>query len=166
MFDEFEFKSYAERRFVQDVFAYADEVVEQLEDNPQYSDVDVGKWSITYQDNSSVENTGDASDKSTNASITKTIPSILSIKDSSTICRKYLRYQKKKGTIFESQAIPSSRKIKTALEMFGFNQTTKNIVRNGTRSSIRVYENIVVKQEWIDKLGLDKLVDNIIENDL
>lgn len=167
MFDEFEFKSYAERRFVQDVFAYADEIVEQLEDNPsKYVDVDFGKWSITYQDKSAVENIGDSSDKETIASISKTIPTILSIKDSSTICRKYLRYQKKIGRIFESQCIPSSRKIKTALEMFGFNQTTKNIVRNGTRSSIRVYENIVVKDEWIKKLELEKLVDGIVENDL
>lgn len=166
MFDEFEFKSYAERRFVQDVFAYGDEIADMIEDNSNYTDVDVGKWSISYQDNSAVENTGDASDKETLANISVEIPTILSIKDASTICRKYLRFQKDKGTIFESQSIPSSKRIKTALEMFGFNQTSKNVVRNGTRSSIRVYENIVIKQEWIDELNLQKLYENIIANDL
>ena len=167
MFDEFEFKSYAERRFVQDVFVYADELAEIMEEMPsKYADIDVRRWSINYQDLSVVENTADASDKSTNANITKTIPTIVKIKDASTICRKYLNYQREQGTIFESQAIPSSKRIKTALEMFGFNQTTKNITTNGIRSSIRVYENIVIKQEWIDKLKLQRLVDNIKENDL
>ncbi|MBO7092805.1 MAG: hypothetical protein J6W23_13550, partial [Victivallales bacterium] len=65
MFDEFEFKSYAERRFVQDVFAYGDEIAELIEDNDNYTDVDVGKWFITYQDNSDVQNPGDASDNKT-----------------------------------------------------------------------------------------------------
>ena len=50
--------------------------------------------------------------------------------------------------------------------MFGYNQTTKNITTYGKRTSIRVYENIVVKDEWIEKLELQRLVDNIIENDL
>ena len=69
--------------------------------------------------------------------------------------------------MFESQAIPSSKRIKTALEMFGYNQTIKNIHNlGGGRSSIRVYENIVVKDEWVNKLGLDSLMDNIIEHDL
>lgn len=166
MFDEFEFRSYAERRFVQDVFEYADEVAEQLEQQDDVADIDVRRWSINYNDLSAVNNTGDASDKSTNAIIQKTIPTILKIKDSSTICRKYLNYQREKGTIFDSQAIPSSKKIRTALEMFGFNQTTKNITTYGKRSSIRVYENIVVKDEWIEKLGLQRLMDNIKENDL
>ena len=169
MFDEFEFRSYAERRFVQDVFAYADEIAEIMEQEQfkdKYADVDFRRWSINYQDLSVVENTGDSSDKSTNANITKTIPTIVKVKDASTICRKYLRYQKEHGRIFESQAIPSSKKIKTALEMFGYNQTTKNITTHGKRTSIRVYENIVVKQEWIEKLELQRLMDNIIENDL
>ena len=166
MFDEFEFRSYAERRFVQDVFAYADEVAENLETNTNVKDVDVRRWYINYTDLSAVDNPSDASDNNTNANITKTIPTIIKIKDSSTICRKYLNYQRKQGTIFDSQAIPSSKKIKTALEMFGFNQTTKNITTYGKRSSIRVYENIVVKDEWIEKLGLQRLVDNIVENDL
>lgn len=166
MFDEFEFRSYAERRFVQDVFAYADEVAESLETNTNVKDVDVRRWYINYTDLSAVDNPSDASDNNTNANITKTIPTIIKIKDSSTICRKYLNYQRKQGTIFDSQAIPSSKKIKTALEMFGFNQTTKNITTYGKRSSIRVYENIVVKDEWIEKLGLQRLVDNIVENDL
>ena len=166
MSDEFEFRSYAERRFVQDVFAYADEVAENLETNTNVKDVDVRRWYINYTDLSGVDNPSDASDNNTNANITKTIPTIIKIKDSSTICRKYLNYQRKQGTIFDSQAIPSSKKIKTALEMFGFNQTTKNITTYGKRSSIRVYENIVVKDEWIEKLNLQRLVDNIVENDL
>lgn len=166
MFDEFEFRSYAERRFVQDVFDYADEVAENLETNTNVKDVDVRRWSINYTDLSGVENPSDASDNNTNACIPKTIPTILKIKDSSTICRKYLNYQRQQGTIFDSQAIPSSKKIKTALEMFGFNQTTKNITTFGKRSSIRVYENIVVKDEWIEKLGLQRLLENIVENDL
>ena len=166
MFDEFEFRSYAERRFVQDVFEYADEVAERLEQQDNVANVDVRRWSINYNDLSNVGKVGDASDNKTDANIPKTIPTILKIKDSSTICRKYLNYQRQQGTIFESQAIPSSKKIKTALEMFGFNQTTKNITTHGKRSSIRVYENIVVKQEWIDKLNLKRLVDSIIDNDL
>lgn len=166
MFDEFEFKSYAERRFVQDVFAYGDEIADMIEDNGNYTDVDVGKWSITYKDKSIIENIADASDNETNANITQTIPTILSIKDASTICRKYLNYQKKQGTIFESQAIPSSKRIKTALEMFGYNQTSKNVVNGGKRTSIRVYENIVIKQEWIDELNLQNLYENIKVNDL
>ena len=167
MYVEFEFRSYAERRFVQDVFAYGDEVAEMLEQKDNVADVDVRRWCINYQDNSVVENvSSDASDKKTNSNIPITIPTILKIKDASTICRKYLRYQKEQGTIFESQAIPSSKKIRTALEMFGFNQTTKNITTNGNRSSIRVYENIVIKQEWIEKLHLEKLLDSIREHDL
>ena len=166
MFNEFEFRSYAERRFVQDVFEYADEVAEKLENNTNVVDVDVRRWSINYTDLSVVNNTVDASDNSTNANIPKTIPTIIKIKDSSTICRKYLNYQRQQGTIFKSQAIPSSKKIKTALEMFGFNQTTKNITTFGKRTSIRVYENIVIKDEWIEKLGLQRMVANIVENDL
>ena len=166
MFDEFEFRSYAERRFVQDVFAYADEVAESLETNTNVKDVDVGRWAINYTDLSGVEKIGVSSDNNTNANIPKTIPTILKIKDSSTICRKYLNYQRNQGTIFDSQAIPSSKKIKTALEMFGFNQTTKNITAYGKRSSIRVYENIVVKDEWIEKLGLERLIKNIVDSDL
>ncbi len=68
--------------------------------------------------------------------------------------------------MFESHVIPSSKRIKTAMEMFGFNQTIKNIYRDGSRSSIRVYENIVIKQKWIDKLGLESLMDTIIEDDI
>lgn len=166
MFLEFEFKSYAERRFVQDVFAYGDEIAEMIEDNGNYTDVDIGKWCITYQDNSVIENINNSTDKETKASIPVTIPTILSIKDASTICRKYLNYQKKQGTIFESQTIPSSKRIKTALEMFGFNQTSKNVVVGGKRTSIRVYENIVIKQEWIDELNLKNLYENIKANDL
>ena len=36
----------------------------------------------------------------------------------------------------------------------------------GKRTSIRVYENIVIKQEWIDKLNLQSLYENIKLNDL
>lgn len=183
MFDEFEFKSYAERKFVKDVFAYGDEVGEvmedlQVDDDSSITGVNIGKWCIEYQDlndttkvNESTNEDNASSDKSDDAEkviaipIYK-IPTILSIKDASTICRKYLRYQHEKGTIFDSQAIPSSKRIRTALEMFGFNQTSKNVTRNGKRSSLRVYENIVIKEDWIQKLHLEKLVENIVENDL
>lgn len=154
MFDEFEFRSYPERKFVENVFAYGDELSEQLEqelNDKKISELDIRRWSIEYKDEHHER---------------ITIPTILKIKDASTICRKFFRYQLEQGTMFESQAIPSSKRIKTALEMFGFNQTTKNISINGSRSSIRVYENIVVKQDWIDKLHLHSLMDNIKENDL
>ena len=175
MFEEFEYKSYAERKFVQEVFAYGDEIGEYLEQyldgelSDEFKDdfddaigetksirnLDIKRWWIQYQH-----------DNENNDPTVINIPTILSIKDASTICRKFFRYQKKKGTIFESQAIPSSKRIKTALEMFGYNQTSKNIIINGNRSSKRVYENIVIKQKWIKILELDKLVANIIENDL
>lgn len=154
MFNEFEYRSYPERKFVQEVFAYADEVAEELEQKYAdgiISELDVGRWGIEYVDEHHERHT---------------IPAILKIKDASIICRKFFRYQLDKGTIFESQAIPSSKRIKTALEMIGFNQTSKNVVRNGVRSSIRVYENIVIKQEWIELLNLETLVENIGLNDL
>ena len=199
MFDEFEFKSYAERKFVQDVFTYGDELAELMEDiqtknetikhiendaDVKLQNISVGKWSIEYENANDTELVDDSADSNNTDKVadanssdsndtgkvkalpTYTIPTILSIKDASTICRKYLRYQKEQGTIFDSQAIPSSKKIKTALEMFGYNQTSKNVVRDGKRSSIRVYENIVIKEDWIGKLGIEKLVANIIENDL
>ena len=187
MFDEFEFKSYAERKFVQDVFTYGDELAELMEDietnnktvkhlendaDVKLQNISVGKWSIEYENANDTELVDDsANDNSSDTGKVKAIPTykiptILSIKDASTICRKYLRYQKEQGTIFDSQAIPSSKKIRTALEMFGYNQTRKNVVRNGRRSSLRVYENIVIKEDWIEKLGIERLVANIIENDL
>lgn len=184
MFDEFEFKSYAERRFVQDVFAYGDEIADMIEDNGNYTDVDVGKWSISYNDLSVVETVSDeyaaagesdninnsdkaaTSDEQTKAHIPKHIPTFVPKKVATIICRKYFNYQRKQQTIFESQAIPSSKKIKTAMEMFGFSQTKKNIVIGGNRTSIDVFENCVIKQEWIDELGLEKLIDKIISEDL
>lgn len=187
MFDEFEFKSYAERKFVQDVFTYGDEIAEIMEDlqarnetintiandDPvNLQNVTVEKWCIEYEnsnDTSKVTDDESSDDKDSDkvkAMPKYRIPTILSIKDASTICRKYLRYQKEQGTIFDSQAIPSSKRIKTALEMFGYNQTSKNVNRYGKRTSMRVYENIVIKEDWIQKLKLEKLVENITENDL
>ena len=179
MFDEFEFKSYAERKFVQDVFEYGDEVAELMEnldsdENSTITNVNVGKWCIEYEDkndsqkvedgeSSDGKDTGDGKVKAT--PIYK-IPTILSVKNASTICRKYLRYQHEQGKIFDSQAIPSSKKIRTALIMFGYNQTTKNIVRDGIRSSLRVYENIAIKPEWIEKLNLESLVKSIEEDEI
>ena len=155
MFDEFEFRSYPERKFVENVFTYGDEVIDDLEQslaNNEVTDLDIGRWSVQYKDSEHTR---------------KTIPLILKVKDTSTICRKFFRYQLNKGTMFRSQTIPSAKRIKTALESFGYNQTTKNIHNTGGgRSSIRVYENIVVKDEWIDKLELHSLMDTIIEHDL
>ena len=154
MYDEFEFRSYPERKFVETVFKYGDDVSEELEqslDDNNISELELGRWSIQYK-------------SSNNTRVT--IPTILKIKDATTICRKFFRYQLEKGTMFESHVIPSAKRIKTAMEMFGFNQTIKNTSINGSRSSIRVYENIVIKQEWIDKLGLESLMDTIIEEDL
>ena len=172
MFDEFEFKSYVERKFVQEVFEYADELAEimeqeMLEDSktPRY-DVDVGKWCINYQDKAIVESIVDKSDKETNANMPQIIPSIVPKKVASIICRKYLKYQRQQGTIFDSQAIPSSKRIKTAMEMFGFNQTKKNIVVGGNRTSIDVFENAVVKEDWIKKLKLEKIMEKIVDEDL
>ena len=172
MFDEFEFKSYVERKFVQEVFEYADELAEimeqeMLEDGktPRY-DVDVGKWCINYQDKAIVESIVDKSDKETNANMQQIIPSIVPKKVASIICRKYLKYQRQQGTIFDSQAIPSSKRIKTAMEMFGFNQTKKNIVVGGNRTSIDVFENAVVKEDWIKKLKLEKIMEKIVDEDL
>ena len=172
MFDEFEFKSYVERKFVQEVFEYADELAEimeqeMLEDSktPRY-DVDVGKWCINYQDKATVESIVDKSDKETNANMQQIIPSIVPKKVASIICRKYLKYQRQQGTIFDSQAIPSSKRIKTAMEMFGFNQTKKNIVVGGNRTSIDVFENAVVKEDWIKKLKLEKIMEKIVDEDL
>lgn len=172
MFDEFEFKSYVERKFVQEVFEYADELAEimeqeMLEDGktPRY-DVDVGKWCINYQDKAIVESIVDKSDKETNANMQQIIPSIVPKKVASIICRKYLKYQRQQCTIFDSQAIPSSKRIKTAMEMFGFNQTKKNIVVGGNRTSIDVFENAVVKEDWIKKLKLEKIMEKIVDEDL
>ena len=154
MYDEFEFRSYPERKFVETVFQYGDDVSEELEqslDDNNISELELGRWSIQYK-------------SSNNTRVT--IPTILKIKDATTICRKFFRYQLEKGTMFESHVIPSAKRIKTAMEMFGFNQTIKNTTINGSRSSIRVYENIVIKQEWITKLGLESLMDSIIEEDL
>ncbi len=154
MFNEFEFRSYPERKFVETVFKYGDDVSEELEqyfDENKITELELGRWSIQYK-------------ASNNTRVT--IPTILKIKDASTICRKFFRYQLDKGAMFESQAIPSAKRIKTALEMFGFNQTIKNVSHNGSRSSIRVYENIVIKQEWVDKLGLESLMSTIIKDDL
>lgn len=154
MYDEFEFRSYPERKFVETVFQYGDDVSEELEqslDDNNISELELGRWSIQYK-------------SSNNTRVT--IPTILKIKDATTICRKFFRYQLEKGTMFESHVIPSAKRIKTAMEMFGFNQTIKNTSINGSRSSIRVYENIVIKQEWITKLGLESLMDSIIEEDI
>ena len=96
----------------------------------------------------------------------KIIPSIVPKKVASIICRKYLKYQRQQGTIFDSQAIPSSKRIKTAMEMFGFNQTKKNIVVGGNRTSIDVFENAVVKEDWIKKLKLEKIMEKIVDEDL
>ena len=177
MFDEFEFKSYVERKFVQDVFAYGDELAEIMEEeqfNDKYAEIDVGKWSIGYKDLSVVETVNDESDasdsedsdKETKARIYNTIPTIVPKKVASIICRKYLNYQREQGTIFDSQAIPSSKRIKTAMEMFGFNQTKKNIVVGGNRTSIDVFENAVVKEDWIKKLKLEKIMKKIQDEDL
>ena len=174
MFDEFEFKSYVERKFVQDVFAYGDELAEIMEQEQfkdKYAEIDVGKWSISYKDLSVVETVKDESDsedsdKETNARIYKDIPTIVPKKVASIICRKYLNYQREQGTIFDSQAIPSSKRIKTAMEMFGFNQTKKNIVVGGNRTSIDVFENAVVKEDWIKKLKLEKIMKKIHDEDL
>ena len=154
MFDEFEFRSYPERKFVENVFKYGDEVIDTLEEalaNNEVTDLNIGRWSIEYKDSEHTRTT---------------IPLILKVKDASTICRKFFRYQLNKGTMFRSQAIPSSKRIKTALESYGYNQTIKNIHTTGGKSSIRVYENIVVKDEWIDKLDLHSLMDTIIDHDL
>ena len=154
MYNEFEFRSYPERKFVETVFKYGDDVSEELEqslDDNNISELELGRWSIQYK-------------SSNNTRVT--IPTILKIKDATTICRKFFRYQLEKGTMFESHVIPSAKRIKTAMEMFGFNQTIKNTSINGSRSSIRVYENIVIKQKWIDKLGLESLMDTIIEDDI
>ena len=179
MFDEFEFKSYAERRFVQDVFVYGDEIAEILENESEkeksmISNVDVQKWCITYDDKSVVEDVGDpgdeiSSDQESSDGVDAvpiiTIPTFVPKKQATIICRKYFQYQFNKGTIFESQTIPSSKKIKTAMEMFGFSQTKKNITVNGKRSSIDVFENAVIKEDWIKKLKLKKIMENI-EDDL
>ena len=187
MYLEFEFKSYAERRFVNDCFSYGDELAELMQQeqfSELYDNVDIGKWSISYQDLTAVETIHDedaagdetnidngsdkaaASDKKTNAHIPKHIPTIVPKKVATIICRKYFKYQREQGTIFESQAIPSSKKIKTAMEMFGFSQTKKNVVVGGNRTSIDVFENCVIKQEWIELLGLENLVKKIIDEDL
>lgn len=170
MFLEFEFKSYAERRFVSDLFIYGDELAELMEqeqfDNV-YGDVNAGKWSINYTDLSVVDNVaGDESDKETKANINNTIPTFVPKKIATILCRKYFKYQRNQGTIFESQAIPSTKKIKSAMEMFGFNQTKKNVTVNGNRTSIDVFENCVIRQEWIELLELEKLVEKIIDEDL
>ena len=167
MFNEFEFRSYPERQFVKEVFTYGDEFAEELEGSDDVKEVNERRWCITYQDTSCVDGVGDGTDNDTNASISKIVPTIIKIKDMSTICRKYLRYQRDKGTISQSQITPSANNIRTALEMFGYNQASKNIVTSdGKRSSIRVYENIVIKQEWIEKLHLESLVDKILYDDL
>ena len=194
MYDEFEFKSYAERRFVQDVFDYGDETADNLEDQAsqkgsKIKDVNIRKWYISYKDADCVETfyhssdddkdddeDDDKSDKSKNNKSDKsdgvdalpliTIPTMLPKKQATVICRKYLKYQRDQGTIFESQAIPSSKKIKTAMEMFGYNQTKKNITIGGKRTSIDVFENIVIKQDWIEKLGIKRIVQDIYYNDL
>ena len=171
MFKEFEFKSYAERRFVQDVFTYADEIGEQLDlmsidesSGIKIDNVDVGRWFISYEDKTKVENVNVESDNGkVDAVPTIKIPTFIPKKQASIICRKYLRYQKQQGTIFDSQAIPSSKKIKTAMEMFGFNQTKKTIVVDGSRTTINVFENVVIKEDWIQKLGLEKLYDELID---
>ena len=179
MYDEFEFKSYAERRFVQDVFMYGDVHAENMEQElledgktPKY-EVNMEKWCIRYQDKSVIEtvkdteNTADASDKETNANIESGVtPTFVPKKVATIICRKYFNYQRKIGTIFESQAIPSSKRIKTAMEMFGFSQTKKNVVVGGNRTSIDVFENVVIKQEWIEKLGLESLIAKVVKEDL
>ena len=77
-----------------------------------------------------------------------------------------MKYQRDQGTIFESQTIPSSKKIKTAMEMFVYNQTKKNITIGGKRTSIDVFENTVIKQDWIEKLGIKRIVQDIYYNDL
>lgn len=177
MYAEFEFRSYPERRFVQEVFAYADDVGDKLEDesfneNSKISNVEVGRWFISYNDKSNVEDVGDESDnisaykKESDNKSSKGIEVKLSTfvpkKHAAIICRKYLKYQREQGTIFDSQAIPSSKKIKTAMEMFGFSQTKKNYTNTyGNRSSIDVFENIVIKDDWIERLGLAKLVKSI-----
>lgn len=174
MYDEFEFKSYAERKFVQDVFTYGDEFAEKLEDQASHEDskikdLQIKKWYISYKDADCVESlyhTTGADADDVDALPMVTIPTMLPKKQASTICRKYLQYQRKQGTIFESQAIPSAKKIKTAMEMFGYNQTKKNITIGGKRTSIDVYENIVIKKDWIQKLNLEKIVEDIYSNDL
>ena len=167
MFKEFEFKSYAERRFVQDVFTYADEIgeildLESMKKPAKIDNVDVGRWFITYDDISCKE---DVEVKSDNGKVkavpTIKIPTFIPKKQAAIICRKYLRYQKEQGTIFDSQAIPSSKKIRTAMEMFGYNQTKKTIVVDGNRTTINVFENVVIKEEWIKKLNLQKLYKDI-----
>ena len=185
MFDEFEFKSYAERKFVQDVFTYGDELAEIMEDfatsenktitnndgkELKLQNVTVEKWCIEYENGNDTSKVSKSDDESSDDDSAKVkalpkykIPTIISIKDSSTICRKYLAYQKQQGTIFDSQAIPSSKKIKTAMEMFGFNQTKKTIVVDGSRTTINVFENVVIKEDWIQKLGLEKLYDELID---
>lgn len=167
MYDEFEFKSYAERRFVKDCFLFGDELAEIMEqDNENYADIHMDKWYMNYSDNSAVENVTDKSDKETDANLIdiETIPTFVPKKVATIICRKYFNYQRDK--IFESQSIPSTKKIKTAMEMFGFNQVKKNVVVGGNRTSIDVFENCVIKQEWIEKLQLEKLVEKIIDEDL
>ena len=167
MYDEFEFKSYAERRFVKDCFIFGDELAEIMEqDNENYADIHMDKWYMNYSDNSAVENVTDKSDKETDANLIdiETIPTFIPKKVATIICRKYFNYQRDK--IFESQAIPSTKKIKTAMEMFGFNQVKKNVVVGGNRTSIDVFENCVIKEDWIEKLGLEKLVKKIIDEDL
>ena len=172
MYKEFEFRSYAERRFVQDVFTYADEIGEQLDlecakDDSTIDDVDVGRWFISYDDKSCIEDVEVESDNGkVDAVPTIRIPTFIPKKQATIICRKYLRYQKELGTIFESQAIPSAKKIKTAMEMFGFNQTKKNITVDGKRTSIDVFENAVVDEKWVKKLGLENMIEKIIEEDL
>ena len=161
MFDEFEFKSYIERRFAKDVFIYADEMADFLEDT-LHGDVGISNWSITYNDTGEVEKVNDTGDADSMANIPAIIPTFLSVKDANTVCRKYLKYQREHNRIFDSQTVPSSKKIKTALEMFGYNQTTKNYVFEGKRSSMRVYENIVVKPEWVERLGLELFMDRIV----
>ena len=52
------------------------------------------------------------------------------------------------------------------MEMFGFNQTKKNIVVGGNRTSIDVFENAVVKEDWIKKLKLEKIMEKIVDEDL
>lgn len=84
MYNEFEFRSYPERKFVETVFKY-DDVSEELEqslDENNISELELGRWSIQYK-------------SSNNTRVT--IPTILKIKDATTICRKFFRYQLEKG---------------------------------------------------------------------
>ena len=85
------------------------------------------------------------------------IPIFVSKKFATTLCRKYCNYQRKHGWMFDSQTIPSSKKIATAMEMFGFSEIHKTVWIDESRTTIRVFENAVINPRWIQELELESM---------